>query len=103
MESGEAMVFSTEPKPLSGIASLRAGARRLRRRKKRMKMAAAMSAPAIAHPTPMPAAAPEEMLLELWPRLGNGPVVELPLGFKDPAGLAVGFGVELVFELGMGA
>ena len=91
------MVFSTEPKPLSGIASLRAGARRLRRRKKRMKMAAAMSAPAIAHPTPMPAAAPEEMLFELWPLLGID--VELPLGVKDPAELAVGLRLELAFEL----
>ncbi|KAL9024427.1 MAG: hypothetical protein Q9180_007904, partial [Flavoplaca navasiana] len=91
MESGEAMVFSTEAKPFSGIASLRAGARRRRpRRKKRMNIAAAISAPAIAHPMPMPAATPEEMLFELWPLLGIGPVVELPLGVKDPAELAVG-------------
>lgn len=88
-ESGEAIVFSTDPNPLSGIASLRGGARRLRRRKKRTKIAAAISAPAIAHPIPMPAAAPGLMSFDLGEELrGPALVVELPLDdelYPDPA------------------
>lgn len=83
MESGEATVFSTDPKPLSGMASLRAGARRLRRRKKKTSIAAAISAPAIAHPIPMPAAAPGLMLFD--PGLAG----EVPLEVEFPPGTNV--------------
>lgn len=90
--SGEAIVFSTDPNPLRGIASLRAGARRLRRRKKRTRIAAAISAPAIAHPIPMPAAAPGLMSFDLGEELRvPALVVELPLVplddelYPDPA------------------
>ena len=105
MESGEAMVFSTDPKPLRGITSLRAGAERLRRRKKKTSMAAAIRAPAIADPIPTPAAAPGLMEFELFRRTV---LLDDPMdGFGDVEMLVlpeVGLDVVMVFfaELAMG-
>lgn len=97
LKSGEATDLSTEAKPFSGIRSLRAGARRFRRLNNRAARIPAIRAPAMAHPMPMPAAAPEPMEFELCryvPPAGNE--VELLLEVLFP-GDGVTLGGTLVF------